>query len=68
MSVCRRQEFMPTNLKLDDKMGAEAVRPGRHKTKRQAVSAALSEYVRPRRQARIEDLYGTIELSSGMEC
>ena len=52
---------MPTNLKLDDKMVAEAVKLGRHKTKRQAVNAALSEYVRRRRQARIEDLYGTIE-------
>ncbi len=68
MSVCRRQEFMPTNLKLDDKTAAEAVKLGRHKTKRQGVSAALSEYVRRRRQARIEDLYGTIELFSGMEC
>jgi Arc/MetJ family transcription regulator len=52
---------MPTNLKLDDKMVAEAVKLGRHKTKRQAVSAALSEYVRRHRQARIEDLYGVIE-------
>ena len=52
---------MPTNLKLDDKMVAEAVKLGRHKTKRDAVSAALAEYVRRRRQARIEELYGTIE-------
>ena len=55
---------MPTNVKLDDKIVAEAVKLGRHKTKREAVSAALSEYVRRRRQAGIEDLYGTIEYPS----
>ena len=52
---------MPTNLKLDDRMVAEAVKLGRHKTKREAVGAALAEYVRRRRQSRIEDLYGVIE-------
>ena len=52
---------MPTNLKLDDKMVAEAVKLGRHKTKREAVDAAVAEYVRRRRQARIEELYGAIE-------
>jgi Arc/MetJ family transcription regulator len=52
---------MPTNLKLDDKVVAEAVKLGRHKTKRAAVSAALAEYVLRRRQARLEELYGAIE-------
>ncbi len=52
---------MATNLKLDDKMVAEAVKLGRHKIKREAVGAAVAEYVRRRRQARIEELYGAIE-------
>ena len=52
---------MPTNRKLDDKLVAEAVKLGRHKTKREAVGAAVGEYVRRRRQARIEELYGAIE-------
>ena len=52
---------MPTNLKLDDRMVAEAVKLGRHKTKREAVGAALAEYVRRRRQSRVEELYGVIE-------
>lgn len=42
-------------------MVAEAVKLGRHKTKREAVGAAVAEYVRRRRQARIEELYGAIE-------
>ena len=42
-------------------MVAEAVKLGRHKTKREAVGAALAEYVRRRRQSRVEELYGVIE-------
>ncbi|MBI3415943.1 MAG: type II toxin-antitoxin system VapB family antitoxin [Verrucomicrobia bacterium] len=42
-------------------MVAGAVKLGRHKTKREAVVAAAAEYVRRRRQTRIEELYGAIE-------
>jgi Arc/MetJ family transcription regulator len=41
---------MPTNLALDDRLIEEARRVGRHKTKREAVSAALAEYVKRRKQ------------------
>ena len=44
---------MPTNLALDDQLIEEARRTGRHKTKREAVTAALDEYVRKRKQIRI---------------
>jgi Arc/MetJ family transcription regulator len=39
---------MATNLALDDKLIEAAVRAGGHKTKRAAVTAALTEYVRSR--------------------
>lgn len=52
---------MPTNLALDDKLINEARRIGRHKTKKEAVTAALREYVQHRRQLGILDLAGTIE-------
>lgn len=42
-------------------MVAEAVKLGHHKSKRQAVNAALADYVRRHRQAKIEDLYGAID-------
>ena len=52
---------MPTNLALDDKLIEQARRIGKHKTKKAAVTAALEEYVRRRRQLEILDLAGTIE-------
>lgn len=39
----------------------EAQKLGRHKTKREAVNAALDEYIRRRKQQAILDLFGTIE-------
>ena len=52
---------MATNLALDDRLIEEARRVGRHKTKREAVSAALAEYVRRRKQLRILDIFGTVD-------
>jgi Arc/MetJ family transcription regulator len=36
---------MATNLDLDDRLIREAVKAGGHRTKREAVNAALREYV-----------------------
>jgi Arc/MetJ family transcription regulator len=55
---------MPTNLDLDDRLIAAARRAGRHKSKKDAVNAALREYVRRHRQRRIVDLFGTIEFDA----
>ena len=52
---------MPTNLAIDDRLINEAKRIGKHRTKREAVTAALEEYVRHREQLRILDLQGKIE-------
>ena len=52
---------MPTNLALDDRLIEEARRIGGHKTKKDAVNAALDEYVRRRKQMRILDAFGTID-------
>ena len=35
---------MPTNLALDDSLIEEAVKVGNHRTKKEAVTAALHEY------------------------
>ena len=51
---------MATNLALDDELINEAKRLGAHKTKREAVTVALREYIQRRRQARLLDLFGTI--------
>ncbi len=52
---------MATNLALDDRLIEEARAVGGHKTKKEAVTAALAEYVQRRKQMRITKLFGTIE-------
>ncbi len=53
--------LLPTNLALDDRLIDEARRIGRHRTKKEAVTAALEEYIQRRRQQRILDLVGEID-------
>ena len=53
---------MATNLALDDKLIAQAKRLGHHRSKREAVNRALSEYVNRLRQREIVDLFGTVEM------
>jgi len=52
---------MPTNLALDDRLIEEARRTGRHKTKKEAVTAALDEYIKRRKQLGILELAGAID-------
>jgi Arc/MetJ family transcription regulator len=51
---------MPTNLAIDDKLIAEALEIGHHKTKKEAVTTALREYIQRRKQLRILELKGKI--------
>ena len=51
---------MATNLALDDKLIEEALKIGKHKTKKEAVTAALKEYILSRKQQKIKTLFGTI--------
>jgi len=50
-----------TNLALDDKLIEEARKIGGHKTKKDAVTAALDEYVRRRRQLEAIKQFGTVD-------
>ena len=52
---------MPTNLAIDDLLIDEARRVGKHKTKKEAVTAALKEYIDHRKQLEIMKLFGTID-------
>ncbi|MBI5484680.1 MAG: type II toxin-antitoxin system VapB family antitoxin [Deltaproteobacteria bacterium] len=52
---------MPTNLAIDDSLIREAVRIGHHKTKKDAVTIALSEYIQRRKQQEIASLFGGID-------
>jgi Arc/MetJ family transcription regulator len=58
---------MPTNLALDDRLIERVRRAGKHKTKKEAVTAALEEYVRRRRQLAVLDLAGAIDYAAGYD-
>jgi len=51
---------MATNLVLDDKLIGQAVKVGQHKTKKEAVTVALKEYIAHRKQMDIIRLFGLI--------
>jgi Arc/MetJ family transcription regulator len=53
--------MMPTNLAIDDRLIEEAKRLGRFKTKKAAVTAALDEFIRRRKQLRILKLEGSVD-------
>jgi hypothetical protein len=50
-----------TNLAIDDKLINEAKAVGHHKTKKEAVTAALELYVRWHMQQEILEHFGTID-------
>jgi Bacterial antitoxin of type II TA system, VapB len=52
---------MPTNLAIDDRLIQEAQKLGRHRTKKETVTAAWDEYIRRRKQQQIISLFGTID-------
>jgi Arc/MetJ family transcription regulator len=52
---------MATNLAIEDRLIEKARRIGKHKTKKQAVTAALEEYIRKRQQLRVLELFGTVD-------
>jgi Arc/MetJ family transcription regulator len=52
---------MPTNLQVDDALIVKAVKLGKHKTKKAAVTKALVEYIEHLEQEEIASLFGTID-------
>lgn len=52
---------MATNLDINQKLLAQAKKVGKHRTKKEAVNAALQEYVQRHNQLGIMKLFGTID-------
>ena len=52
---------MATNLELDDALIRKAVKLGGHRTKKAAVTQALTEYIQYLEQQGITDLFGEVE-------
>jgi len=51
---------MATNLAIDDKLILKALKVGKHKTKKEAVTAALKDYIARKNQLRVISLFGKI--------
>ena len=58
---------MATNLQLDDRLIKEAVALGKHRTKKAAVTQALTDYIQRLQQERILDVFGKIDFDSGYD-
>jgi hypothetical protein len=52
---------MPRSVALDEKLLAAAVRAGKHRSKKEALDAALAAYVRTSRRNGILTLTGRVE-------
>jgi len=52
---------MSTNLQIDDRLIIKARELGRHKTKKDAVTQALKEYIQRMEQKKIVKLFGKID-------
>ena len=58
---------MATVPQVDDALLAAAQQAGGFKTKRETVNQALADYVRRRRQVRMRELFGKIDLHPGFD-
>jgi hypothetical protein len=55
---------MATNLQAADKLIIKAVKLGRHKTKKAAVTKALIEYIDHLEQEKILSMFGAVDYDS----
>jgi len=55
---------MATNLSLDDKLITQALTIGHHKTKKEAVTSALKEYVAHKKQLNVFKFFGSVEFDA----
>ena len=58
---------MATNLAIDDRLLEQALKAGGHRTKKATVTEALTEYIQRRKQRRIVDLFGQIDVDPGYD-
>lgn len=52
---------MPTNLAIDDRLLAKALRIGGRKTKKDTVNEALREFILRREQKKVVQAFGTVD-------
>ncbi len=58
---------MATNLQIDDKLIARAVKLGQHRTKKAAVTTALTAYIQHLEQENILSLFDSMDYDSAYD-
>ena len=58
---------MPTNLAIDDRLLAQALSIGGHKTKRETVNEALREFIQRRQRLELAKMVGRVEFDEGYD-
>lgn len=58
---------MATNLQIDDELINRAVKLGGHRTKKEAVTTALTDYIHHLEQEKILSLFGSVNYSRGYD-
>ncbi len=56
-----------TNIEIDNKLVAKAMKLGGSRTKKEAVNKALAEFVERREQQRVLELFGTVDYDPGYD-
>jgi Arc/MetJ family transcription regulator len=52
---------MPTNLAIDDRLIVEAQKVGGHRSKKETVNQALTEYIQHHKQQKIVGLFNRLD-------
>ncbi|HMO52092.1 MAG TPA: type II toxin-antitoxin system VapB family antitoxin [Kiritimatiellia bacterium] len=58
---------MATNLQIDDRLITQAVKLGRHRTKKAAVTQALTDYIHHLKQENVLSLFGSVDYVQGYD-
>ncbi len=59
---------MATNLQIEDRLITQAVKLGRHRTKKEAVTQALTDYIHHLEQENVLSLFGSVDYVQGYNC
>lgn len=58
---------MATNLAIDDKLIQQAKKIGHHRTKKEAVTVALEQYIAHMKQTEIINMFGSIDFDESYD-
>jgi Arc/MetJ family transcription regulator len=61
VTLCVEEMIMATNLQIDDTLITRAVKLGHHRTKKAAVTQALTDYIHYHEQENILSMFGSVD-------